>query len=307
MLDNTLWFWIIFNAFIVGLILVDLLFFHSKEHEVSIKEALIGAGVWISIALLFNVAIYYFRGSEDALKFLTGYLVEYSLSVDNLFVFLLIFSYFHVPPALIHKALFWGIIGAIVMRAIFIVFGIVLIQNFSWMFYVFGAFLVFTGIKLGLSKSEQTAPENNPVLRLFKRFCPVTENYVGNRFFVWQKGVLMATPLFIVLLAVETTDVIFALDSIPAILGITTDIVLVYTSNIFAVLGLRSLYFALAGTMKFFHYLHYGLALILTFIGLKMLFGGFIHVPIFVTLSVIFLILSGSIIFSILYPVNKES
>lgn len=300
MLENTPEFWIIFNLSIFALIIIDLKLFHAEERVISIKEALFATAFWVSLALLFNLAIYFTRGLDDALNFFTGYLIEYSLSVDNLFVFLLIFSYFHVPQHLLHKVLFWGIIGAIIMRAIFILCGIALIEKFSWLIYIFGAFLVFTGIKLGFSKDSDNSPENNFAIKLFKKYFPVKENYVNGKFFIKIKGQLFATPLFIVLLAIETTDLIFAIDSIPAIIGITTDIVIVYTSNIFAVLGLRSLYFALAGAMGLFYYLHYGLAIILVFIGLKMLLSGFIHLPILVTLTIICTILGSSIVLSLL-------
>lgn len=298
MFENTFWFWIVFNLVILVLIFADLKFFHAKERAISIKEALFATAFWIGLALAFNIGVYFARGLDDALNFFTGYLIEYSLSIDNLFVFLLIFSYFHVPPDLVHKVLFWGIMGAIVMRTFFILCGIALIQTFSWLIYVFGAFLVITGIKLGFTKDSKASPENNFVIKLFKRYFHVTENYVNGKFFIKKGGTLLATPLFIVLLAVETTDLIFALDSIPAIIGITTDIIIVYTSNIFAVLGLRSLYFALAGMMSLFKYLQYGLGAILVFIGLKMLLSGFIHVPILITLGVICFILATCILLS---------
>ena len=299
MLDNTPTFWIFFNIGLLLLILIDVKFFHAQEKTVSIKEALIATSFWIGLALAFNTAIYFYRGLEDALNFLTGYLVEYSLSIDNLFVFLLIFSYFKVPSHLNHKVLFWGIAGAIVMRAIFILSGIALIKKFSWIIYLFGLFLVLTGLKLGFSQDSTNSPKDNFMIKLFKRFFPVTETYVADKFFIRRNHRLFATPLFLVLLAIETTDVIFAIDSIPAIIGITTDIVIVYSSNIFAVLGLRSLYFALAGMMHLFHYLHYGLAIILVFIGLKMLLSGFIHLPITWTLGFICLVLLSSILISL--------
>ena len=300
MIDNTWQFWVVFNLCILILILIDLKYFHARAHIVSIKEALWTTAFWVGLALAFNIAIYYTRGLEDALNFFTGYLIEYSLSVDNLFVFLLIFSSFHVPPHLVHKVLFWGIVGAIIMRAVFILSGIALIQSFSWLFYFFGAFLIFTGIKFGLTQEIEIHPEKNLIIRLFTKYFPVTDNYINGNFFIKKSGRLFATPLLVVLLAVETTDLIFAIDSIPAIIGITTDIVIVYTSNIFAVLGLRSLYFALAGMMSFFHYLHYGLAVILVFIGLKMVFAGFIHIPILVTLGFILVILASSIALSLI-------
>lgn len=299
-IDSTFWFWILFNVFIFTLIFLDIKLFHAKDHTISIKEALWATSFWVGLALAFNIGIYFTRGLEDALNFFTGYLIEYSLSIDNIFVFILIFSYFKVPSHLTHKVLFWGILGAILMRAIFIISGVALIQKFSWLIYIFGVFLIITGIKLGLSKdSNVTAPENNILIKFFKRFFPVTADYVGNKFFVWIDNRLFATPLFLVLLSVETTDLIFAIDSIPAIIGITTDFFIVYTSNIFAVLGLRSLYFALAGLMGLFYYLHYGLAIILVFIGLKMLFSGLFHLPIILTLGIVILVLGASILLSL--------
>lgn len=300
MFDQT-WFWI-FNLVIIILLVLDLFVFHRKSHVVQIKEALWMTVFCDAIALAFNVFVYYLRGTEDALNFLTGYLVEKTLSVDNLFVFLLIFSYFRVPSHLLHKVLFWGIFGAIVMRAIFILFGIALVQNFHWVIYLLGGFLVITGIKLGMKKDKEIHPESNIVIRLFQRFFPVTPHFFEDKFFIKQKGRYLATPLFLVLLAIETTDVIFAIDSIPAIIGITEDPFIVYTSNILAILGLRSLYFALSQVLTLFHYLHYGLAFILVLIGVKMLISGYITIPVTVSLSVVVSILLFSIIASILNP-----
>jgi tellurite resistance protein TerC len=260
---------------------------------------------WITLALLFNLAIYYTRGPEDAIKFFTGYLIEYSLSVDNLFVFLLIFSYFKVPRQYVHKVLFWGILSAIVLRMLFILFGIALIDNFSWMIYVFGALLIYTAFKLILTGQEEGDLEANLVVRFFKKICPVTHSYDNGHFFTQVDNRKVATPLFLALLVVNTIDVVFAIDSIPAILGITTDIVLVYTSNIFAVLGLRSLYFALEGMMRLFTYLHYALAIILAFIGIKMLISGIYHIPIGVTLGFIFITLGTSIALSLVFSRAK--
>src|ERR1041385_6977582 len=244
--------WIIFGVGVMGLLALDLGVFHRKSHTVKIKEALISSAVWISLALAFNAFVYFSRGHGPALEFLTGYLIEEALSVDNLFVFLLIFSYFRVPSEFQHKVLFWGIMGALVMRAAFIVAGITLIQKFHWVIYVFGGFLILTGIKMVSEQDKEIHPEKNPVLRLFRRLMPVTEKYEGDRFFIERGARRYATPLFVVLLMVETTDVIFAVDSIPAILGITRDPFIVYTSNVFAILGLRSIYFALAGLMQLF-------------------------------------------------------
>jgi len=297
------WLWgPLFSLFFVGLLLLDLLVFQKKAHTVPAKEALLLTSFWISLALLFDVGIYFLRGHDLALKFLAGYLLEYSLSIDNIFVFLLIFTYFQVPPQYQHKALFWGILGAQIMRALFIITGITLINKFHWIIYVFGVFLIYTGIKLLGEKDKNIKPEKNPVLRIFKRFMPVTEGYENGNFFVRRGKRLFATPLFIVLLVLESTDVVFAVDSIPAILAITTNTFIVYTSNMFAILGLRSLYFALAALMRLFHYLNYGLAFILMFVGIKMLIHDFYHVPILAALGVILGTLTLSVIASVLFP-----
>lgn len=281
---------------------LDLGVFHRKAHVVRLKEALGWSVVWICLALLFNLLIYSWLGPETALQFLAGYIIEKSLSVDNLFVFLLIFSYFSVPSVYQHKILFWGILGALIMRAIFIAAGITLIEKFHWMIYLFGGFLIITGIKMAFQKDKELHPETNPVLRLFRRFVPVTDQYHDDHFFVLKEGKRWATPLFVVLLLIETTDVIFAVDSIPAILAVTRDPFIVYTSNVFAILGLRALYFALAGIMQLFHYLHYGLSLILVFVGTKMLISDIYKVPIGLALSVIAGILIVSVVASILRP-----
>ncbi len=294
--------WVIFNVFILLMLALDLGVFHRRAHEVKIKEAVIWSAVWISLALLFNLGIYLWQGSQPALEFLTGYLIEKSLSVDNIFVFLMIFSFFSVEAAYQHKVLFWGILGALLMRIIFITAGIALLQKFHWVIYIFGGFLVLTGIKMGIRKEGEIHPERNPVLRLFRRFVPVTEGYAEDRFFVEIKGKRFATPLFIVLLVVETTDIIFALDSIPAILAITLDPFIVYTSNVFAILGLRALFFALAGVMKLFHYLHYGLSAILVFIGGKMLIADVYKIPIPLALGIVVGLLIISVIASLMRP-----
>jgi tellurite resistance protein TerC len=263
--------WIVFGVFIPVMLALDLGVFHRRDHVIKVKEALIWSAIWISLALLFNLGIYLLVGHEKALNFLTGYLVEESLSVDNLFVFLLIFSYFCVPSAYQHRVLFWGIMGAIVMRAIFIVTGLTLLENLHWIIYIFGAFLVFTAFRLAFNKEEEIKPEKNPVLRLFRRFVPMTKRYHGHKFLVKARGRRLATPLLLTLVVIETTDIIFAVDSVPAVLSITQDPFIVYTSNIFAVMGLRSLYFALSGVIQKFYYLNYGLAGILAFLGLKMI------------------------------------
>lgn len=315
-MDTQLPIWIAFNVFVIIMLVVDLKVFHREAHEISVKEALIWSAIWIALALCFNVAIYFWRGSESALEFLTGYLIEKSLSMDNLFVFIMIFAYFGVAPRYQHNVLFWGILGALIMRAIFIAAGITLIMKFQWLILVFGAFLIYTGFKLGFQRDEKIDPEKNPVLKLVRRFIPITDHYEGQKFFVRHSGKLMATPLFVVLIVIETTDVIFALDSIPAILAITQDPFIVYTSNVFAILGLRALYFALAGIMRMFHYLHYGLSLILMFVGVKMILSKAdmipllnlheIHIPAGVALAVVGGILILSIVASIIWPPKEE-
>lgn len=298
--------WVLFAVVILGLLALDLGIFHRKSHTVKMREALIWSGVWIALALIFNGFIYYTRGPVPAMEFLTGYLVEEALSVDNLFVFLMVFSFFRVPAEYQHKILFWGIIGALFMRAAFILAGITLIQQFHWVIYIFGAFLIITGIKMLTNDDDEINPERNPVLRLFRRVMPVTDNYDRDNFFVRKDGRLFATPLFIVLLMVETTDVIFAVDSIPAILGITTDPFIVYTSNVFAIMGLRSIYFALAGLMQIFHYLKYGLCAILVFVGTKMLISEIYKIPVVVALGTIIGVLLISILASVIWPRNEE-
>ncbi len=297
--------WILFNLFILCMLALDLGVFHRQKHVVSMREAAIWSCIWVALSLLFALGVYYRSGSEASLNFLAGYLIELSLSVDNLFVFLLIFSYFKVPENYLHKVLFWGIVGAIAMRALFIFCGIALIAYFHWMFYLFGAFLVFTAIKLAFEKEKKMEPEKNPLVVLLKHFIPVTATYVEDKFFVKKDGVTMATPLFLVLIVIETTDIIFAVDSIPAILAITLDPFIVYTSNMFAILGLRSLFFLLSRMMQIFHHIHYGLAAILLFIGFKMLLADFFKVPIPVTLGVIAALLGISIIASILDPKDE--
>ena len=296
------WMWLTFGVLVVIMLVLDLGVFHRKSHEIKIKEALTWSAIWIALALLFNVGVFFIEGKDPALKFLTGYVLEKSLSVDNLFVFLLIFNYFKVSARYQHQILFWGILGAILTRAIFIAAGVTLIHQFEWVIYVFGGFLILTGVKLAFEKDKEIHPEKNVVLRLFKRVMPISTQNDEGRFFVRIQNKLHATPLFVVLLIVETTDVIFAVDSIPAILAITTDPFLVYTSNIFAILGLRALYFALAGLMQLFHFLHYGLAAILVFIGCKMLLGEMWHPSTELALGIIAGILAASILASILKP-----
>lgn len=305
-MEHSLLLWLVFNAFIVLMLVVDLLVFHGKDHEESIREALVWTGVWITLALLFGVGVYYYMGTDTAIDYYAGYLIEKSLSVDNIFVFLLVFSYFQVPAKYQHKVLFWGIFGALVMRFLFIHTGVALIERFDWIIYVFGGFLVFTGIRLALEKDKEIHPERNPLLRLMRKVIPTTKTYHGSRFFIRKMGRTFATPMLAVLVVIETTDLIFAVDSIPAILAITQDEFIVYSSNAFAILGLRALYFALSGIMKLFHYLHYGLALILVFVGVKMLISDFYHMPTEYALGVIALTLAVSVVVSIYFPQEED-
>jgi tellurite resistance protein TerC len=310
MFAESIWLWIGFNLFVLALLALDLGVFHQKAHRVSIKEATIWSIVWITLSLLFNLAIYLFwdrfvpasdySNSEAALAFLTGYLLEKSLSVDNIFIFVVIFTYFAVPAMYQHRVLFWGILGALIMRGTLIVIGTALLEEFHWIIYVFGAFLIFTGIRMAIERNEEAHPEKNPVIKLLRRIMPVTENYEGDHFFVRRMGRLMATPLFLVLLVVETTDLIFAVDSIPAIFAVTNDPFIVYTSNVCAILGLRSLYFLLAGVVDKFHYLKLGLSAVLVFVGIKMVLADIYKIPIGLSLAVIASILTVSVIASIL-------
>jgi tellurite resistance protein TerC len=304
---SQIWLWVVFNLFVLALLALDLGVFHRKAHVIGIRESLIWSVIWVVVALLFNLGVYLVRGPAAGLEFLTGYLIERSLSIDNIFVFLLVFSYFHVPGAFHYRVLFYGIIGALVMRAIFIAAGVTLIQTFHWIIYVFGAFLILTAIKMALEKDKEIHPEKNPLLRLFRRFSPVTEQYEGTRFFVRRNGKLLATPLFLVLLVIETTDVVFATDSIPAILAVTLDPFIVYSSNVFAILGLRALYFAMAGIMEMFHHLHYGLSAVLAFVGAKMLIADLYPIPIHIALIVIAAILIVSVVASIAFPKHKQT
>jgi tellurite resistance protein TerC len=302
--------WIGFLVFVLLMLALDLGVFNRKTHVISIKEALIWSGVWIMLAMAFNVLIYMNLGHEKAFQFFTGYVIEKALSVDNLFVFILVFGYFHVQLQYQHKILFWGVLGALVMRAMFIGAGVALIHSFSWIMYVFGVFLIYTGFKMMFTEDKEIEPDKNPVVKLFKRYFPVTEQRHGSAFFIKQAGKYVATPLFIVLIVVEVTDLIFAVDSIPAILAITDDPYIVFTSNVFAILGLRSLYFALAGLMQYFSYLKYGLALILAFVGAKMCISHYFEprevISIQVSLLVILGILSLSIIASLLFKQKEE-
>jgi tellurite resistance protein TerC len=306
-MENTTLLWIGFNVFVLLMLALDLGVFHRKAHEVKFREAMTWSAIWIILALIFNAGIWYFFGEVKAIEFLTGYIIEKSLSVDNIFVFVLIFSSFQVPAIYQHKVLFWGVLGALVMRIIFILAGVTLIAKFHWIIYVFGVFLVLTGIKIARDKGTKINIANSPVLKLIRKFIPVTTEYHESKFTVKLDNKWHATPLFLVLILVETTDLIFAVDSIPAILAITSDPFIVYTSNVFAILGLRSLYFALAGSLKYFTYLHYGLALILVFVGIKMLISDFYKLNPFVSLGIIGVILAGSIVASFLWPVKVKN
>jgi len=297
--------WVGFNIFVLILLALDLGVFHRGDRVIKLKESLFWSAIWIVVALLFNIAVYFWRGPEVALQFLTGYLIERSLSIDNLFIFLMIFSYFRVASQLQYKVLFWGILGALIMRAFFIATGVVLITMFHWVIYVFGAFLIFTAARMAFEKGKEMHPEKNPVLRIFRRFMPITEDYAGNKFFIRKEGKLYATPLLVVLLVIESTDVVFAIDSIPAILAVTTDPFIVYTSNVFAILGLRALYFALASIIGMFHYLKIGLSVILAFVGLKMLLSNFYQPPVSVTLGAVALTLVVSILASLIFPQSR--
>ena len=297
-MDTPILFWILFNAFVLLMLALDLGVFHRKSHEVSLREALTWTGVWIFLALVFNGILYYWKGQQQALEFFTGYLVEKALSVDNIFVFIMIFTYFQVPSKYQHKVLFWGIIGALIMRIIFIFAGAALIQKFHFTIYVFGALLIYTGYKMFFHNNTKIEPDKNPVIRFFKRFMPVTPGLQGDKFFVKMDGKRFATPLFLVLILIETTDLIFAVDSIPAILAITQDQFIVYTSNVFAILGLRSLYFALAGVVNRFWLLSYGLAVVLVFVGIKMLLVDVYKIPIELSLAFIASVITLSVILS---------
>ena len=307
---DDIWLWVGFNVFVLAMLAVDLGVFHRDAHTVSIREASIWTAVWVTLSLIFNYGIYHYMGADAGLEFLTGYLIEKALSVDNIFVFVLIFSYFRVPQKYQHRVLFWGILGALVMRGAMIGAGAYLISNFHWVIYVFGAFLVFTGIRMAIHQEHDIDPEANPVLRLIRRFMPISPKYEGQRFFtrVMRNGTMRraATPLFVVLVLVETTDLIFAVDSIPAIFAVTQDPFLVYSSNVFAILGLRALYFLLAGVIEKFHYLKLGLSVVLVFVGAKMLLVDILHIPIGLSLGVIALVLGASVGFSLWFPKAAE-
>ena len=303
---NEAWLWIPFVVMVSVALAVDLGVFNRKAHVPSTREAAAWTAVWILLALVFNGLVYLWVGSQKALEFLAGYLVEKSLSVDNLFVFLMIFSYFSVPAQFQHRVLFWGILGAVVIRGIFVAAGAALLSSFHWVAYLFGAFLVYTGLKMALGKERAVEPEHNPVFRFVRRFLPVVSEYRGQAFVVREGGRRLATPLLLVLIFVELTDVVFAVDSVPAVFGVTSDPFIVYTSNIFAILGLRALYFLLAGIMPMFRYLKYALSMILAFVGAKMLLADVVHVPITMSLAVIFGLLVVAVVASMLVPASES-
>jgi len=305
-MDTNLGIYIGFTAFVLGTLALDLGVFHRKAHVISPKEAGMWIAVWMILALAFAGVIYHWKGHEQALLFVTGYLIEQSLSADNIFVIVMIFGYFNVPDRYQHRVLFWGILGALAMRGAFIGMGALLIQKLSWVMYIFGAFLVFTGIKMAIRQDEEFDAEKNIVMRTARRFLRITNNYDGQKFFTKENGHSLATPLFLVLLLVEFTDLVFAVDSIPAIFAVTTDPFLVYTSNVFAILGLRSMYFLLAGVVHKFVYLKYGLSAILSFVGIKMLIVDIYHVPIFLSLGFIVVTLLVTIGASLLFPAERE-
>jgi tellurite resistance protein TerC len=299
--------WIGFNVFVVLMLVLDLGVFHRKSKEISVKEALAWTGIWVFLAFLFNVFVYYQLGEDKAFEFFTGYLIEKSLSVDNIFVIILIFSYFNVPPSYQHKVLFWGILGALVMRVCFILAGIELIHKFHWLIYIFGGFLIFTGIRIITQGDLKLNPEKNPIVKFVRKLFPVTESFEGDKFFVRRNHALWATPLFLVVIMIEATDLVFAVDSIPAILAISDDPFIVYTSNVFAILGLRSLYFALAGIEKYFAYLKYGLCAILVFVGVKMCIVDWYKIPVEISLEFITLTLGLTVLASMVMRSEKQN
>jgi TerC family integral membrane protein len=300
---DQLWVWIGFNILVLALLALDLFIFNKKPHEITTREATITYVAWVTIALAFGIGLHFLGGAEKGLEYFAGYLIEVTLSVDNMFVFVLIFGFFRVPLRYQHRVLFWGIFGALVMRGVMIAAGSYLIHHFHWILYVFGAFLVFSGIRMAMHKDEEIHPEKNPVIRLVRRLFPVTKDYHAEHFFVRQDGgQLAATPLFVVLALVETTDLLFAVDSIPAVFAVTSDPFIVYSSNVFAILGLRALYFILADVMDKFHYLKLGLSVVLVFVGVKMLAADVYKIPIAASLGIIVLVLGTSVAASFLWP-----
>ncbi|MCF8054573.1 MAG: TerC family protein [Deltaproteobacteria bacterium] len=296
--------WIIFGAIVVFLLYLDLRVGHRKAHQISLKEALLWSLLWIICGLTFGVGVYYINGPTKGWEFITGFLLEKSLSVDNLFVFLLIFRYFHIPRQYEYHALFWGIIGAIIIRAVFIFAGVALVEQFNWIIYLFGAFLIYTAVKMAMAKDKEIHPEQNPLIKFLRRFIPITHEYHSTKLFIKRNKRYVATPLFVIICMLMTMDVMFAIDSIPAIIAITRDPFIIYTSNVFALMGLRSLFFALAGLLRAFHYLHYGLSVLLFYIGVKMLISWFFHIPTLLSLGVIIFILSVAVLASLWH--NKK-
>ncbi|HXV86050.1 MAG TPA: TerC family protein [Gemmatimonadales bacterium] len=294
--------WIVFAAVVLGMLALDLGVFHRRAHAIQFREALGWSVAWFTLAVVFAGVVYHWRGPEQAFAFFAGYLIEWSLSADNVFVFLVIFSYFRVPAEYQHRVLFWGIVGAVIMRAILVTIGVVLINKVHAIVYLFGAFLIITGIRMALAGDVEIHPEKNPVLKLVRRILPVTRRYYGGRFLLRRMGRTFATPLLVVLTVVESTDVVFAVDSVPAVLAISRDPFIVYTSNVFAILGLRALYFVLAGFMKMFHYLKYGLSLILVFVGFKMVVSDLLEIPTTMALGVVAVILLVSVAVSLFAP-----
>jgi tellurite resistance protein TerC len=306
--SGSTWLWLGFSVFIVTMLSLDLGLFNRKAHTIHYREAWIWSGVWVTVALIFAGLVFHYQGSTRGLEFLTGYLIELSLSVDNLFVFLLIFSYFKVPAKFQHRVLFWGVMGALVMRLTMIFVGAALINRFHWIIYIFGAFLVYTGIKMFRHEEVEIHPDQNIVVRVVTKFLPITRHYDEEKFFTKVNGKSTGTLLLLVLMVVEVTDLVFAVDSIPAIFAITRDTFIVYTSNVFAILGLRSMYFLLAGVVEKFRYLRTGLAIVLTFIGLKMLVAAVgVYIPIWVSLSFVALVLVGSVVASLLIPAKPDT
>ena len=302
------YFWILFNVFTVGMLVVDLRVFHRPGHVIGFREAIGWSAMYVSLAAIFATVLYFWQGHQAGLEFVTGYVLELSLSVDNLFVFLVIFNYFAVPDEQQHRVLFWGIVGALILRGIFIGAGVGLIYRFHWVLFIFGGLLVYSGIRVCVIGEHQIDPSANPVVKAFRGWMPVTADYHGGKFFIRNREDnlrLYATPLLIVLLVIETTDVLFAVDSIPAILAITLNAFIVYTSNVFAILGLRSMYFAVAGLMKIFRFLHYGLAVVLILVGAKMILSDYVHIPISVTLGVVAAVLLVSVAVSVAFPEKR--
>jgi tellurite resistance protein TerC len=306
-LDIPIYFWIGFSAFLVVMLALDLGVFHRKAKVISPREALMWSGIWFSISMAFAGLVFFWHGSQAGSEFLTGYMIEWSLSIDNVFVFVLIFSFFKVPAALQYRVLFWGVVGALIMRGVLIAAGAALLANFHWVIFVFGAFLIFSGYRIARHDDANADPTKNPVVRLFKRIVPTSDEYDGQNFFIRKNGKLLGTPLLTVLVAVEATDLVFAVDSIPAIFAVTDEPFIVFTANALAILGLRSLYFALAGIIHKFTYLKFGLAMVLVFVGVKMLASDFYHMPASLSLSIVLAIIASTIVVSLLRPANDES